>query len=499
MKQDTSLEDRLYDYAASDYYPFHMPGHKRREHMKDPFLADITEIDGFDDLLHAHGILKEAQKRAARLYNARETFFLTGGSTTGILSGISAAAEEKRQPVLIARNCHKSVYHAIYLNQLEPVYLYPQRYPETDGDGNRFCVPGYIPGLNGRIRPEDVEKELNDHPGIRLCCLTSPTYDGVISDIRTIADICHGHDCLLMVDEAHGAHFGLHPAFPASAINLGADLVVQSLHKTMPALTQASLLHVGGDRISSGRVMRMIGIYQTSSPSYVILASMDACIRKMEQEGSELFDRFAARLADFKRSVSDLNALQAFSTDDPSRIIIRDRREDGLSGRQICDILRRKYHLELEMETPFYAVALTSVFDTREGFDRLAKALHAIDLRIVMHPDTVEAMDLSGQPGGRMKRWTGSCDVMPEAQSMQPLWKMWDQPSVPVRLEESTGMICSEFVYLYPPGIPILAPGELISLQVLEYLISCREAGFALRGMKDETGTFIQVGLQNEF
>lgn len=227
-----NIFDKLKNYSDSDYYAFHMPGHKRNLDLMDgtsPYRIDITEIDGFDDLHHAEGILKEAQERAAEVYHADETHFLVNGSTVGILSAILGTTE-KGDSILVARNCHKSVYHAIYLNELDPVYLYPKFDTEL--------------GLSTEIDAEDVQKALEEHPKIRAVMIVSPTYDGVVSDIEKIAEIVHEAGCLLIVDEAHGAHFGFDPYFPESANMYGADLVINSLHKTLPALTQTALLHV---------------------------------------------------------------------------------------------------------------------------------------------------------------------------------------------------------------------------------------------------------------
>ena len=261
-----NIFDKLKNYSDSDYYAFHMPGHKRNLDLMDetsPYRIDITEIDGFDDLHHAEGLLKEAQERAAKVYHASETHFLINGSTAGILSAILGTTE-KGDSILVARNCHKSVYHAIYLNELDPVYIYPKFDTEQ--------------GLSTEIDAEDVQKALEEHPKIRAVMIVSPTYDGVVSDIEKIAEIVHEAGCLLIVDEAHGAHFGFDPYFPESANMYGADLVINSLHKTLPALTQTALLHVNGERVNRRKVKRYLDMLQTSSPSYILMASIDACI-----------------------------------------------------------------------------------------------------------------------------------------------------------------------------------------------------------------------------
>ncbi len=235
LRPEVPLLERLSTYAASDVYPFHMPGHKRQVKMgitsvPNPFSVDITEIDGFDNLHHAEDILKESMNSAAAVYESDRSWYLVNGSTCGILAAI-AAAVKPGEKILMARNSHKSAYHAVILNQLEPVYLYPEEVPE-------FQIPG-------GIEPEQ-ERALLEHPEIRAVFVTSPTYEGIVSDIQGIAATAHRHGAALIVDEAHGAHlpFGDGNYFPDGALQEGADLVIQSLHKTLPSLTQTAILHL---------------------------------------------------------------------------------------------------------------------------------------------------------------------------------------------------------------------------------------------------------------
>ncbi|HPP85843.1 MAG TPA: aminotransferase class V-fold PLP-dependent enzyme, partial [Bacillota bacterium] len=217
-----TLQDALFLYRDSGIYPFHMPGHKRNAFLLDfPFDCglDITEIDGFDNLHDANGILAQGMKRAALLYGSERTFYLINGSTCGILAAVTACVR-KGDKVLMARNCHKSVYNAVMLNELCPVYLVP---------------PVGAEGISGSIPPAEVEKALAENPDVRLVIVTSPTYEGVVSDIKAIAEIAHQRSVPLLVDEAHGAHFGFYEGFPESSVRLGADMVVHSLHKTLPA------------------------------------------------------------------------------------------------------------------------------------------------------------------------------------------------------------------------------------------------------------------------
>ena len=266
------LRERLRTYGAGNAYPFHMPGHKRQKQPGSlfPYDLDITEIDGFDNLHHAEGILAEAMERAAKLWGSRKSFFLVNGSSAGLLAGIRALTK-RGDKVLMARGCHRAVYHAVELCGLHPVYMQAAWVEEMQ--------------ISGSIQPETVEKHLQEHPDCNLVVLTSPTYEGVVSDIAEIAKITHRYGAYLLVDEAHGAHLGFcEEGFPDTAVHLGADVVVQSLHKTLPCPTQTAILHVCTEQVDATEVGRQLSVFQTSSPSYVFMAEMDGCISLLERE-----------------------------------------------------------------------------------------------------------------------------------------------------------------------------------------------------------------------
>ncbi len=465
------LYDALLAYADSDAYPLHMPGHKRQlGGMCDPFKIDITEIDGFDNLHHAEGILKEAMERAAKLYGSQETHFLVNGSTCGILTAISAACKggerQGRGGLLMARNSHKAAFHAAYLMDREPVWLFP----EEDAQ---------LP-ISGRITPEQVEEALRAHPEIGTVFIVSPTYDGVISDVEGIVRVTRKYGAILIVDEAHGAHYGLAGMLPRSSVQCGADLVIHSMHKTLPSLTQTALLHVNGSLVDRRLVSRFLAIYQTSSPSYVLMASMDACIRLMEQQAEPLFAEFYGYLDAFYARVKSLRHLRAACADDPTRILILPG-DAGLSGGDICAILRKEHALELEMATPLYALALMSVGDTEEGLRRLADALERLDAQL---PDKTEPADTVQEDG---RGWQG------DEQRICTMCQALDAAQRSVLLEETEGLCAGEYVFLYPPGIPILVPGERVTRKKLNQLLWCRRHGYTLQGMEDQKMQYLQV------
>ena len=333
----TELYDRLHQYSNSDYYGFHMPGHKRNAERFGsglPYGIDITEIEGFDDLHHPDGILKKAQEEASRVYGAGETRFLVNGSTAGILSAILGCTRKGDQ-VLVGRNCHKSVYHAIYMNELEPVYLYPGFRPDIQ--------------LNTEISVSAVKAALNEHSRVKAVILVSPTYDGVVSDIRGIAREVHKRGIPLIVDEAHGAHFGFHPYFPESALRQGADVVIHSLHKTLPALTQTALLHVEGDLADRERIFRYLDMLQSSSPSYVLMAGIDRCIHLLGEKREELFAPYVEGLEKLRQRLAHLEKISLAETEhyDRSKLVLSVAGAD-MTGRELYLRLLETYHLQLE-------------------------------------------------------------------------------------------------------------------------------------------------------
>ena len=478
-KSDISLYDRLKDYSRSGTYPFHMPGHKRRMGgMGDPYAIDITEIEGFDDLHSPEGVLKEAQERAARLYGSEETYFLVNGSTAGILTAISAAAAagNKKEPVfLIARNCHRSVYHALYLSHARIAYVFPEEIA---------CAPSVRTA--GRIRPGDVLEAIDRLKAAgdadRLCgiIITSPTYEGVVSDTAKIAGIAHGMGALLIVDEAHGAHFGLDQLLPESAVKAGADLVIQSMHKTLPSLTQTALLHVNGPLADREKVRRFLKIYQTSSPSYVFMAGMDQCIRDLEKNRGPLIGEWIKRLNGFYRRCASLRIMSAVHVDDPGRILIG--AGGRLSGTQICDILRDRFSIEPEMAGDTYAVCISTLADTQEGFDALSGALE------VMDGELCEECGHAGENGPTGKNGPagengGTAEGVFEPETELALYEAWDAPSEEVPLSECADRTAAEFVYLYPPGIPLLVPGEKICEGLVSQIAGYYEEGRKLQGI----------------
>ncbi len=475
FEQEPYLDKKLTSYSRSDYYPFHMPGHKRRAlDFPNPYTVDITEIEGFDNLHHAEGLLRNAQDRAARLYGSKETFYLINGSTCGILSAISAVLP-RGGTLLMGRNCHKAAFHGAFLRQLKTSYILPAM--------TEF-------GIMGSIMPQDVADSLDRHPETGAVFITSPTYDGVVSDIKAIADIAHARNCLLIVDEAHGAHFAFSEKFPASALECGADIVIQSLHKTLPCFTQTAILHVNSDRVPLDNLKRFLGIYQTSSPSYLLMSSMEQGLRTMEERGVELMSYFTNTLTNFYQQTAKFKHLKVFTPAlcehnfcfdwDFSKILIASG-DTGLTGQELYDILLEKYHLQMEMASGHYIIALTSLMDTSEGFDRFINALMEIDETYTKTQKTEPFLTCQ-------KLYTIPQQILTLTDAMEKDCRT-------ISLKDAGGCISQEYIYLYPPGIPLITPGEVITPELIDQIYLCQAQGLSVEGLADMSNETIRVVL----
>ncbi len=395
--------------------PYHMPGHKRQAIAQGlPYDIDITEIDGFDNLHDMQGILKDVAGRAANLYKSALAFPLVNGSTCGVLAGIYSLTRNNKN-ILIARNCHKSVYNAVEILSLNPTYIMPE---VTDI------------GIMGRITPESVEEAL--HAGdIGTVVITSPTYEGIISDIDAIYEVCLRYGARLFVDAAHGAHY------IDKAVKC--DLCVMSLHKTLPSLTQTALLHIYSDRVDYDTVRHALSIFETSSPSYVLLASIDECLRYVSNNKKD-FEAQKNALTYFYDEASGLSNMKVTCFDDESKIIIIS--QDGYDLFQKL----RAHNIELEMVSTNYVLAISTIADTIDDLNVLLNALYEIDESLPPYKVHKE-----------------NAPEIPEKKESAGVGEFLD-------VSLCCGKISKEYIWAYPPGIPIIAPNEVIDRKVIEYL-----------------------------
>ncbi len=464
------LYQELIKLAESDIYPFHMPGHKRNElstPLKGAFRCDITEIDGFDNLHDENGIILEAEERANRLYGAEKTYFLVNGSTSGILAAVSAVAD-KKGTILAARGSHKSFYHAAYLRELNIEYL-PNKIEPVN------CMPD-------RYTAEDVTEALNKCKSrVEAVFITSPTYEGKCSDVRSIAKVCHARGIPLIVDAAHGAHFGfgnvanekkeseVFYSVPESAVSQGADIVIHSVHKTLPSMTQTALLHVQGDIINKEKVKRFLRIYQSSSPSYVLMASIDLCMKEMQEKSECFIDNLLKNRNRIQRETESCKYLKVLGKkdcEDASKVIISVK-DTPMTGQQLYDILREEYALQPEMAGESYVLLILSGWDTTDGIERLIKALCKIDNEI--------------KPRESIKQDIQTDHELPKV--MYSISTAWDMNKEAIELSEAVGRVSGDFINLYPPGIPIVAPGEVLSQNIINNIRMYIKEGLNVQGL----------------
>ncbi|WP_026507704.1 aminotransferase class I/II-fold pyridoxal phosphate-dependent enzyme [Butyrivibrio sp. MC2013] len=468
-----NLSRDIQNYIDKGLYPWHMPGHKRQlwPVANLPYGHDLTEVTGTDDLHRPEGIIKSAQERASQLFGSDGSYFLVGGSTVGNLSAISALAPAESE-IIAAGNSHKSVFNAIMLRGYTVHWIWPKLH-------SRF-------GIFSSISPSDLKGLLKKYPKSKAVIITSPSYEGIISDIKNLAEICHRHNIPLMVDEAHGSHLGLGDDYwPSSAIMQGADIAVQSLHKTLPSLTQTAILHRRGKLITDYQIRRWLDVYETSSPSYLLMESIDGCIDYLQKHKEEAFRQLRNSLTLFRGNMKELHNLELFSADDseiydydPSKLLIRNLRG---SGQELSNIMRDKYGLETEYSLGSNVLLISTIADDEKAFEELYSYLRSIDA--LLDGPKLHTKRLSEDDGDMTafqaveafsSREESLSEPSPLTDSLRQfpmtIGKALEAASEIVSIRDALGRISGEYVYAYPPGIPFIIPGERINSSRLDIL-----------------------------
>lgn len=467
-KYENLLYDKIKRYTGSEVLPMHMPGHKRSKFLRQilPYDIDITEIDGFDNLHDMQGILKEASENAEKVFKVKKSYFLINGSSGGILSAIYSQTKSGDK-VIVARNSHKAVYNALELSGLRVIYIMPK----FDNELN----------INGEVDCKKLSKMLEEEQDVTCVVITSPTYEGIVSDVKTIAEICHKHNALLIVDEAHGAHLGFNANFPKSARQLGADIVINSLHKTLPALTQCAILHACSDRVNITKLEKALAMFETSSPSYILMCSIDYCINLIKNEGNQLFDYYSKNLDSVYIGLKDLKHLKlinfkgninAFDFDKGKIIIFTKNTE--ISGKTLAEILRKKHKIEIEMASTNYIIAMTSICDKEEDLKRFIEAIKHIDI------DIDKQIKKQCSYKNFIEENNVSSELFLPKQNL-PIYKCKDLSGKLYNLNDCIGKTALEFIWLYPPGIPMIVSGEVITKELVERLIKISNLGIEIK------------------
>lgn len=482
---------KLEAYSKENIVPMHMPGAKRNseligrymDDMPAPYDIDITEIDGFDNMHNADGMIKKAFEKTAVLYGADESLFLVNGSTAGNMAAICGVTD-KGDSIIVARNCHISVYNAIILNELDVNYVYPQYDDEY----------GYYKGISLREIKDTVEKNESIGKDIKAVVITSPTYEGNVSDIKNIVAYLHEYNIPLIVDEAHGAHFKFSCEFPQTAVEQGADIVINSVHKTLPSLTQTAVMHINYGYVNVSKVKRYWNIYQSTSPSYILMGSIDRCMSIIEKDGEYLFENYISKLKILRNKLGQLKNIKLIDSDDISKIVI------GCdNAKKLYDILLNEYGIQLEMSSLKYAIAMTSIFDSAEYYDRFYNALCEIDRRYNANninnsannnQNYAERYNIFNNTSSIKKEdiKVNIADFKNEAlMSIAKALNEGDKNGYDkIMMNDSSlyGRISAKMVYVYPPGIPILCPGEIISENVVNIISKAIDHGLEVVGLE---------------
>lgn len=484
LGQETApLLEALQTWANKPHTPFYTPGHKRGEGTPEflakclgsaVFRADLPELPELDNLFAPEGVIRAAQALAAEVFGAEQTWFLVNGSTCGVMAAILATCAPG-DSIVLPRNSHQSVIAGLILSGAVPIFINPEFDLELD--------------LTYSVTPAAVAAALEQHPDAKAVMMVYPTYEGVCGDIAAIAQVAHQHHIPLLVDEAHGPHFAFHPELPISAVAAGADLTVQSTHKVLAAMTQAAMLHFQGPYVKVDRVSQALQLVQSTSPSYLLLASLDAARQQMALHGKELMTR-TLRLADAARSgisqipgLSVLGPVQAgvnpgFVALDRTRLTVKVS-DLGLSGFAADEILHQQLDVTAELPSVQHLTFIISLGNTDADIKHLVQACITL------------AQDYSGP-----QLQISSPFPLPPGNLSVPLYSPRDAFFAPVEmvtLEQAVHRISAELVCPYPPGIPILFPGEAIAPVALNYLQRILALGGTITGCSDCTLQTLKV------
>lgn len=448
-----------------------MPGHKRNTELA-PYLKklsadiDITEIHGFDNLHSPNDFILDYMKKAENLWNSNNSYFLVNGSTCGILAAIRSCVNFGDE-ILLTRSCHKSVYHAIEICGLKASYIVEDTLEDT--------------GIKLPLDKKKLEKALTQNPNIKLFVITTPTYEGVISNIDEITDICHKKNIPVVLDAAHGAHLNFSKYFSQNVNLLCADVVIQSLHKTLPSLTQTAIVHFNSTLVNKSNFKRQLTIFQSSSPSYLLMTSICECIDLLTEKSKELFDFWEENLNQFYKNTNSLQHIKILDFDmlnipqDKSKIIINCS-SANISGFKLLEILRENYNIDLEMALETYAVAMSSIADSKESLIRFSKALTEIDKSLKTIVPYKMEIDFS------IKIKDSIYASLSKEQKLIPL-------------DKAIGKTSADYVWIYPPGIPYIVPGEEITEKLIHDLKDLQTKGANVEMSKGNFPLNININL----
>lgn len=467
-QENAPIYEALERYKSMRVVPFDVPGHKRGKGNTEltAFLGeqcltvDVNSMKPLDNLCHPTSVIRDAEQLAAQAFGAQDAFFMVNGTTSAVQSMIMSVCKAGDK-IIMPRNVHRSAINALVVCGAVPVYVNP-------GTNKQLGIP-----LGMTLA--DVERAILENPDAKAVLVNNPTYYGICSNLRGITELAHRHNMAVLADEAHGTHFYFDDRLPISAMAAGADLAAVSMHKTGGSLTQSSLLLSNG-RISEGHIRQIINLTQTTSGSYLLLSSLDISRRNLALRGKEIFEKVCT-LAEYARGeINKIGGYYAYSKElidgdtvfdfDITKLSVHTR-DIGRAGIEVYDILRDDYNIQIEFGDIGNILAIISVGDNMLAIERLVSSLSEIR--------RLYSKDKSGMLDHEY--------ISPEV-VMSPQQAFYADKRA-VKTEESVGLICSEFVMCYPPGIPILAPGERITNEILDYIAYAKAKGCLLTGTED--------------
>ena len=470
------IYEALERFRSMRVVPFDVPGHKRGR--GNPELTrllgetcvsmDVNSMKPLDNLCHPVSVIRDAEDLAADAFGAAHAFLMVGGTTSAVQSMVLSAVKGGEK-IILPRNVHRSVMGAMVLCGAVPVYVNP----ECD---DRLGIP-----LGMKV--SEVERAIRENPDAKAVLVNNPTYYGICSDLKAIVELAHAHGMLCLADEAHGTHFYFHEDLPMSAMEAGADLAAVSMHKSGGSLTQSSLL-LAGPNMSPGHVRQIINLTQTTSASYLLLSSLDIARRNLALRGREEFGR-VMRMADYAREeINAIGGYYAFSKElingdsvydfDITKLSVNTL-NIGLAGIEVYDLLRDEYDIQIEFGDLGNILAYLSIGDRPREIERLVSALSEVRRRF------------GKSSAGLMKQEYIDPEVVVSPQ------RAFYAPKERLPMEETVGRVCSEFVMCYPPGIPILTPGERITQDIIAYILYAKEKGCSMTGPEDPDITCLNV------
>ncbi len=451
---------QLYQISEENLISFHMPGHKNgrllSSYFSDILKCDITEIPGADNLHDPREAIKETQTQISDFYGSNKSYILVNGSTAGIYSAVMSVCNPFDK-ILISRESHRSVYSALLLGGIASEYVYP----ECDESS----------GVIKSVKLTDIQAIIEKDDAINAVLITSPNYYGVMSDIESISNYLHSKGKLLIVDEAHGAHLELSESLPSTAVRNGADIVIQSFHKTLPALTQSAAIHINSERVNRQRLEQLLAIHQTSSPSYLIMASIDAALDIAINQGEKLTYDLLLNITEFEKSIEKNLYIQRYKADkhvydyDPCRIVLVNKGSNSINFNDLEEVLRKDYHIQIEYSFAGGMILIPSIANIENDFKALTKALNEIDFEKLINMAQYGTMEYV------------------KAELELNIRDAFYGENEEVLLKNAFNRISSDFIIPYPPGVPIIVPGEMISHLVIERIMQMAKCNTKIIGI----------------